>query len=666
MKRGPNRKSFTTNSKRARYNPELSIDDLPREMFNELFSHIGFEFEDLASIRLVNKEWKAHLDSYCRFLIDKYFQYLKSAHPEDYETNPLGLVYREYHFYKQFPNLDMSDILAALTGNYAQISSCKDEKSKATLYAIFLANGYPLPDILEDTPEYNLHIPSIAFAFAANNGDISFLKNHNHHLLGEGVKQALIYASCKGHVSIVQYLLDTFDTVDTPAELLISSGPHKKTYIEAASKGQTNVCELLANRWSFTSDICGNALKMSASNGHFETVRFIIHKHNFGYSAINMSLREALSNGHLEVGLYLSKKEDKAIKEFQEKLLEKGFKAEAKQFLDDAITLNVASINEVLLTVARKGYSHIIDFLFENYRFEQDKILQAFFQATLNGHTIIVDYILSKFEHKFNEENIEEAYNIATGVGTLDVLKHLIPKIKHRDDIIMKSILEAGKNGDHKLLEFLLGQKELELHIRLKSLISLSREMDYDVVKGLVCLGQVSSAVAINVAIEMNDVDVLDYYLKKTKVNQLDANALMSKAIWMNHLPCLKLLVEKFNISINSYSINDAEQSYSILDYAIPYGDINMLKFILQQGRFDSSSLNSALSKAYASNRNDLVPLLLDVSILGPNTTGIFQPVQSAVNYSYDTFRRMMRPAQTLFGYASPQEKQENNPKKKF
>lgn len=662
MKRGPDRQRSTANSKRARYNP-LSIDDLPADMFNELFSHIGFEFKDLANIRLVNKEWKAHLDSYCRILIDRYFKYLKSAHPEDYETNPLGLVYREYRFYKQFPNLDMSDILAALTGNHAQISSCKDENSKAILYAIYLANGYTLPDILDDTPEFNLYIPSMAFAFAANNGDISFLKNYKHHLHSGGVAQALLFASRKGHVSIVQYLLDTFDTLDTPAELRISSQLRQKAYIEAASEGQTKVLKVLDNN-IFSDETFDKALIKSAGNGYLKTVKFLIHTLNFEYNVTHASFREALSNGHLEVGQYLSKRGDDAIKKLQEKLLANGFSALAKKLLDDAIALNIDAMNEVLFSSAYKGYSHIVDFLFENYTFEQNIILEAFYRATRNGKAHIVPSILSKLD--YNENNIEATYIIATRFGTLDILKLLIPKVKHRDDIIMKSILEAGKHGDHKLLEFLLGQKELGLHLRLKSLINLSREINYDVVKGLVYLGKVSPAEAIEVAIEMNDVVILDYYLQKAKANQLDANALMSKAIRMNHLPCVKLLVEKFNISINSYRINDAEQSYSILDYAIPYGDINMLKFILQQGQFDSSSLNSALSKAHASNRSDLVPLLLDATLFGPNTTGLFQPVQSAVNYSYDTFRRMMRPTQTLFGYASPQEKQENNQKNKF
>lgn len=223
MKRGveSNISSRSRKKHRLKHSVELTIDELPAEMLHTIFSQIGFDIKDLYRASQVSRHWHDQLQIYAIALINKYFPYLKTLHPNDYQDYALPFALSEICFFKDaFPEIDIKLILAALQGDKLTINAITDDSSKATLIGIMLSNSHSLENIDDN---HKSTVCDVGFKLSANNGNIDLMKKFQT-LKGQPITtapEALENAARRNNHKIVRYLKD-FDLNEQDIDAAVS------------------------------------------------------------------------------------------------------------------------------------------------------------------------------------------------------------------------------------------------------------------------------------------------------------------------------------------------------------------------------------------------------------------------------------------------------------
>lgn len=372
--------------------PEVTIHDIPKEIYGEIFLNLGFDLNSFGTMRLVSGAYKGYIDAYCQSLVDTYFPYLRFE--QSYINNPLGLVYQEFNYYKdRYPNIAISDILCALSGDSERIKSVQSEVNKATLYAMLLANGNKLDHIPENDKQFDLHIPSQLFAIYAGRGDIDFLNNYEGKLFVQAIGLALLNACSKGRIEVVKYLLNIFSSNNNRFKLSFETLDLMHAINAAAGAGYVDIVEFLFNQNMSDQLDPSEPFHKAASKGHLDVVDFFLN------AAVDMQSKcqafsQALKNGHLKVAEHLYKKINNDIEAIVVMMKEKGTYTEENDYSLRGARILYFNFKKSLHDAARNGHDNTVEYILANCHFEDYELDAPLNDAIGNGHLKVVKRLL--------------------------------------------------------------------------------------------------------------------------------------------------------------------------------------------------------------------------------------------------------------------------------
>lgn len=506
-------------------NPEISILDLPEEIYREIFSQLGLNFYDLGDIRQVSTKHKSFIDAYCRQFIQKYFPSLMTK--DTYKHNPLGLIYQEINYYKeQYPNIELSHILSALIGDNEQFKLL-NYQTRITLYAISLAKGFRLKDVQNPDQKFYQDVNELVYIAAAGNGSLDLIKKHTTPISLEMACKALAHACLRGHIHIVNFFL--------------AAAKHLE------QKYGKNMLESL--------DI-GNALKNAASGGHIDIINLLINLEELKEINLIDSTLAATKKGHLAiVELLLPKLSTKSV-------------------LDKIVILNAALENGHHL-VAKYLYEHIRNEIESNNNREPcssnntklslpEQTLSVFLQeglktAAKNGHCKTVEFILLK--KQFSAEQLETPIHDAIENGHFRVVETLLPHCQ-----LSKTMLYgAVKSGNIKMLQFIANKFGVDSET-VDSAFTGSPKNEHETYVTLSKLRALSFEDFLIITIQKDHMTILKANIENSKRNAVDMNKLVIHAVKSNNTTALSIILEHYKPLISSeLRISDQPFGWSIL-----------------------------------------------------------------------------------------------------
>ncbi len=230
------------------------LQSLPRDILILLFSACDL-IQELVRFSLISRFFYRLIQVVSRRLIQQYFPYLLKTNTKECKIFPKTLFAEELRQYRAgcrcaknlLFGLDIHAVLLALKGAIDEIERSVhiDKSNKVTLYCLALSNG---------------HTQAVA---KLNLFDIEL---------------ALQWATRKGNLEVVQWLLDQFPADDeTSANDVISNIVRGWAFLESAKYGHLAVLQcLFARRPSIFSIHKEQALTRAAKYGHLDVVQWLL------------------------------------------------------------------------------------------------------------------------------------------------------------------------------------------------------------------------------------------------------------------------------------------------------------------------------------------------------------------------------------------------------
>lgn len=294
--------------------PKSAMEQLPPEIKTLIFSCL--DEKALSTAGLTCREWNnLSQDGWVwKEKIKQRFSYLVETHQNEYVNSPKELYRREYEHYQNLIKskkylFSMQQLLDALSGNLREIMSDDDlpENNKQALYAYAVANGHH--HALKHLSRKN---KGMALRIVAEMGHLPAVKqllNIDQDVLSENIvgdpeipafqiDQTFIDAAKRGQLLVMQLLLKYRPS--------ISYGKGRALFF-AAEKGHLHVVQYLLQEVKDISlhDI-GLAFHSAAKNGHIDVVQcFLEHVQDIPIEDKALAFSEAAKQGQHHVVLYL-------------------------------------------------------------------------------------------------------------------------------------------------------------------------------------------------------------------------------------------------------------------------------------------------------------------------------------------------------------------------
>ena len=276
---------------------------------------------------------------------------------------------------------------------------------------------------------------------------IDIVVNHVEFMFRHGRRNALYYAYLYGHIELVKYIVENFDTVRKRCaagivtivaekgdlemlKYLVSHGAQlreKGNAIRmAAEKGYLEVVQYLVSQGANPILQDDYAMRYAAKNGHLETVQYLVSQGADIHSCDEHALRMAAENGHIHVVKYL---------------MARG----ANPIVQYSTTINKATEN---------GHFEIVKYL--DYS-RDERTLDI---ALENNHTEIVKYLISKDIEKLRSDKnrINLIFIRAAGRGNLDLIEYLITIGFNIICILYEMLSKAAYHGHINTVKYLVAR----------------------------------------------------------------------------------------------------------------------------------------------------------------------------------------------------------------
>ena len=115
----------------------------------------------------------------------------------------------------------------------------------------------------------------------------------------DGLKHALVWCVCAGHLNIVKYLAEKDTDIHIHFDIMLRCG---------VSNGHLNIVKYLVEKGVDIHACSEFALRYSAEGGHLDVVKFLVEKGADIHANSEETLRWSAKNGHLDVVKYLIEK----------------------------------------------------------------------------------------------------------------------------------------------------------------------------------------------------------------------------------------------------------------------------------------------------------------------------------------------------------------------
>ncbi|MBS0289697.1 MAG: F-box protein [Proteobacteria bacterium] len=253
----------------------LSLNHLPVDILRHIFKFFS-PYKQINIISQVSKLWRNLNWSFSQELMQKYFPYLERLHPTIFNDSPIMLLSKISHYHKQRyskgkTTIPFNIVLEALSGNSKIITVDENVKNQEKLWALYLVNGHPLPE-LQDNYFYN-RIYLKAFLIAAENGCLQTVlclkekydNDENANFEEEDQEKLLTKIAAYGKTNIVKAMC-SWPKIEDEKLLSFDDCDKAEAFTAALIGNHLKVAMYLINHFYFDLEKVGNILEYDNIN----------------------------------------------------------------------------------------------------------------------------------------------------------------------------------------------------------------------------------------------------------------------------------------------------------------------------------------------------------------------------------------------------------------